>query len=281
MRRMLYRPVTRDYFATIGASLIEGRLFTAEDHANSPMVTVVNEHLARLHWGDGSALGGRIRLGGSKGSAYTIVGVVKDVRERGLELPMKPAAYLPMEQANAGTGAFLAVRTETDPMALAKAVPDAVWSVDKDQPVSRIRTMDMIVDAQIENRNLQMTLLTIFAGLALSLACLGIYGLLSYLVRQRAREIGLRMALGASARQVTRMFVGQGLWLTAAGLAVGVILSVLVGRAMRTMLYEVTPTDGRIYLAVTVLLCAVASTACYLPARRAARVDPMIALREE
>src|SRR5262245_57853120 len=157
-----------------------------------------------------------------------------DVLERGLDLPMKPGAYMMIEQANAGGGGYLAVRTRTDPMALAKAVVDAVWSVDKDQPVSMIRSMDAIVDEQMEGRNLQMTLLTIFAGLALSLACLGIYGVLSYLVRQRLREIGLRMALGASAQQVAQMFAGQGLALTVAGLVVGLAISLMTGRAMRT-----------------------------------------------
>jgi putative ABC transport system permease protein len=277
----LYRPVTRDYFATIGAGLKEGRSFIPEDHAGSPLVVVINDYLARLHWGDRTALGGRISLGGERGRMFTVAGVLNDVRERGLELPMKPGVYVLIEQENAGTGAFLAVRTETDPLALAKGVTEAVWSVDRDQPVSNITTMDAIVDERLENRDLQMTLLGIFAGFALSLASLGIYGVLSYLVTQRVREIGLRMALGANTRQVTRMFVAQGLALTGAGLVVGVIVSLLAGRLMRAMLYGVASTDVRTYLAVTALLCGVASMACYVPARRAARVDPMRALREE
>jgi putative ABC transport system permease protein len=276
----LYRPVTRDYIKTIGARLVEGRWFTTEDPARSPLVVVINQHFARQHWGEMSALGSRILFGDLNGP-YTVVGVVKDVRERGLEFPMKPGLYVMIEQANAGGGGYLAVRTQTDPLALTKAVVDALWSVDKDQPVSMIRSMDMIVGEQMESRHLQMTLLTIFAGLALSLACLGIYGVLSYLVRQRRREIGLRMALGASTWQVARMFAGQGLALTALGSALGLAISLPTGRAMQTMLYEVTPTDLRIYAAVTALVCTVALAACYLPARRAARVDPMIALREE
>ena len=278
----LYRPVTRDYLAMMGAALKEGRLFTREDHSGSPRVIVINQYFARTHWEEKSALGGRVRLGGPDSKrVFTVVGVVKDIRERGLELPMKPGMYVLMEQGEAGQGAFLAVRTETDPLALAKAVTEAVWSVDKDQPVSMVRTMDAIVDAQLENRNLQMTLLSIFAGLAMALACLGIYGLLSYLVTQRIREIALRMALGASTRQVAGMFVGQGLGLTGAGLVVGIAASMMVGRAMRSMLFEVAPTDVRIYVIVTAILGAVALLACYIPASRAARVDPMMALREE
>lgn len=277
----LYRPVTRDYLATIGAVLNEGRAFSADDRPTSPLVAVINEHFARLHWGEQSPLGHRIRLGGNAERTYTIVGVVKDLRERGLEFPMKPGTYVLIEQADAGGGAFLVVRTSSEPLAQAKAVSDALWSVDSDQPISLLRSMDMVVEATLEDRSLEMSLLTVFAGLALVLASLGIYGVLSYLVTQRTSEIGLRMALGASTRQVTRMFVGHGLGLTAAGAAIGVIVSVNIARAMQTMLYEVTPTDPTIYLAVLAVLSAVALAACYLPARRASRVDPMAALREE
>jgi ABC-type antimicrobial peptide transport system permease subunit len=173
------------------------------------------------------------------------------------------------------------VRTENEPLTHAKAVTGALWSVDSDQPISLLRSMDMVVASTFEDRSLHMTLLTVFAALALSLASLGIYGVLSYLVTQRTSEIGLRMALGASTRQVTAMFVRRGLALAGIGVALGVSISVLVARAMRTMLYEVAPTDPGIFLAVTAILCAISLAACYLPARRAARVDPMAALREE
>jgi putative ABC transport system permease protein len=277
----LFRPVTRNYFSTIGAVLKEGRGFTPDDRPSSPLVTVINEHFARLHWGSESAVGARLRLGGRDQDTYTVIGVVKDLRERGLEPPMKPAVYVMAEQADAVPVGFLVMRTETDPLRSAKAAVDAVWSVDKDQPVSLLRTMDMIVESQYENRSLQMTLLSVFASLAISLASLGLFGVLSYLVTQRVREIGLRMALGATTREVAGMFVGKGLRLTSAGLAIGVVASVLVARAMRAMLYEVAPTDPSVYAVVTGVLCAVAFAACYLPARRASRLDPMKALREE
>src|SRR5262249_24418793 len=153
------------------------------------------------------SLGSRVRFGDR---TYTVVGVVKDVRERGIDAPQKPGMYPMIEQVNATGGAFLAVRTESDPLLMAKAASEAIWSVDKDQPISALRSMDTILESQVSNRNLQMTLLSIFAGLALLLASLGVYGLLSYLVTQRIREVGLRMALGASAPQVVWMFARQG-----------------------------------------------------------------------
>ena len=277
----LYRPVTRDYFSTIGATLLQGRFFTVEDHARSTHVIVINDHFARLHWGTQSPLGGRIRFGRGEDEVFTIIGVVKDIRERGLDLPMKPASYLLMDQENADPGAFLAVRTETDPSSLSKAVVEAIWAVDKNQPVSLIRTMDAVIDAQFEKRGLQMTLLSIFAGLALALACLGIYGVLSYLVTQRVREVGLRMALGATASEITMLFVRPALGLTAIGVAAGVVVSAIAGRAMQTMLFEITPADPRTHAGVAAVVLLVAMVACYVPARRASRVDPMVALREE
>jgi predicted permease len=277
----LYRPVTRDYFATIGATVKEGRAFNADDRAGTPRVAVINEHFARQHWNGASPIGDRIRLGGPNGRTFTIVGVVKDLRERGLEMAMKPATYMMIEQGEANPGAFLVVRTETEPLAQSKAVIGAIRSVDPNQPVTLVRSMDDIVDVALQGRNLQMTLLSVFAGLALLLASLGIYGVLSYVVSQRTREIGMRMALGASAAGVARAFVRQGLILTTAGLTIGVIASIVMARAMRTMLYEVAPTDLRIYVAGVGILCTVAMMACYLPARRAARIDPIVALRED
>jgi putative ABC transport system permease protein len=277
----LYRPVTRDYFATIGATRIDGRDFGADDRPDSPPVAIINEHFARAYWGTRSPVGDGIRLSGSNGRRYTIVGVVKDIRERGIDAPMKAATYVMVEQANANPGAFLAVRTETDPLSLARAVTTAVWSVDPHQPVSLVRSMDDIVDEVLTNRNLNMTLLSVFAGLALLLASLGIYGVLSYVVTERTREIGLRMALGASAGGVATSFVRQGLVLTAIGVAAGLVAALAGARTMGTMLYGVASTDMRIYLGCIALLSSVAAGACYLPARRAARVDPIVALREE
>jgi putative ABC transport system permease protein len=277
----LYRPVTRDYFATVGATRSDGRDFGADDRADSPPVAVINEHFARAYWGARSPVGDRIRLSGGNGRAYSIVGVIKDIRERGIDAPMKAATYVMVEQANANPGAMLVVRTDTEPLTQTRAVTSAIWSVDPQQPVSAVRSMDDIVDGTLSNRNLQMTLLTVFAGLALLLASLGIYGVLSYVVTERTREIGMRMALGASTRGIATSFVRQGLVLTAVGLIVGLAASVVGAGMMGTMLYGVAPTDARIHVVSAVILCSVAALACYLPARRASRVDPIVALRDE
>jgi predicted permease len=276
----LYRPVTREYFSTIGASLKEGRTFTAEDRATAPPVAVINEHMARLHWGDASPLGLRIRLGG-RDIPCTVIGVVKDLNERGVLQPQKAGVYVLMEQGNSGPGAFLAVRTASDPMAMARSVSNAVWSLDRNMPMSMVRTMEMIVERQLQGRSLQMNLLLAFAALAVTLASLGIYGVLSYLVTQQTREIGVHMALGATTRQVARKFVARGAALTAIGVTLGAVIALLLARSMQSMLFGVAPTDPAVYLGVAAVLSTVAMVACYLPARRASRVDPMAALRVE
>jgi hypothetical protein len=276
----LFRSVTRDYLTTIGAVMKEGRPFTGADHAASTPVVIINAHFARMHWGERSPLGEQIRFGGNRNRAFTVVGVVNDIRERGLDVPMKPGAYVMIEQGNGGPVVFLALRTVTEPTELGKAASEAVWSVDRDQPIAALGTMAGLVDAQLGSRDLQRTLLAIFAALALFLAALGIYGVLSYLVTQRAREIGLRK-LGAEAGQVARMFVAQGLGLTLAGVLAGLVVSVPVGLLMRSMLYGMAPGDLRIYVAVGALLSVVAALACYVPARRSSRLDPMESLRDQ
>jgi putative ABC transport system permease protein len=243
----------------------------------------VNETLARQYWPHESALGHRITTGGRTPTWRTIVGVVKDVRERGYELDMKPGVYIPYPQFT-DTWAQpenMVVRTKGDPESIAGAVRRAIASVDPEQPVAAVRTMDDILDSDVEDRTEQMTLLGAFAALALLLAAIGLYGSLSYAVTQRSREIGLRMALGASSRGVLAMVVGRGLALTGAGLAIGLALAAAGTRSMKTMLYGVDALDPATYAGVSGLLCAIAALACWIPARRAARVDPIVVLREE
>jgi putative ABC transport system permease protein len=213
----------------------------------------------------------------------TIVGVVRDVRESGYEYTGKAAVYLPFEQIP-GMWALpehLVARTSVDPASLATAVRRVIAQVDPEQPVSAVATMDEIVDRSVADRRQQMTLLTAFAALALLLASLGLYGLLAYTVTQRSREIGLRMALGAGASRVVGMVVLRGIALSAAGLLLGLIASRLLAGAMSGILYGVAATDPGTYAAVSLLLCAVAAAASYLPARRAVRIDPIAVLREE
>jgi putative ABC transport system permease protein len=213
----------------------------------------------------------------------TIVGVVYDVHERGYQPAMKPGVYIPFEQAK-DTWALpdgLVIRTAGDPAAITPAVRRVIAAADPEQPVAAVSTMDEVLAKDVEDRQQQMTLLTAFAGLALLLASLGLYGLLAYTVSQRSREIGLRMALGASASRVVGMVVVRGVALAAAGLVVGLSAAWLLAGAMSKILYGVAATDPVTYGAVALLLCAIAAAASWIPARRAVRIDPIAVLREE
>jgi putative ABC transport system permease protein len=279
----LYREVTPNYLSAIGAKVLEGRSLQESDTEGSQPVIVVNEFFAQRHWPGQSALGKRVHMGGygAKEPWRTVVGVVADVRERGLLLGMKPGVYLSTEQVKRPGADCLIVRTQQDPMLAANAVRAAVWAVDPQQPLARTRSMDDIIDANVADRRRPMILLGIFAGLALVLACLGIYGVLAYAVAQRTREIGVRMALGARPLDVTRMIVQRGLRLGLCGLAAGVGLAMLLGRLLQTLLVGVKPVSPAVYAATSVALLLVAFLACVIPAQRAARVDPVVALRDE
>jgi predicted permease len=280
----LYREATNDYLQIMHARLLEGRFFGNDDRANSLPVVIINETFKKQYWPSESALGKRIETSGRENAPWqTIVGVVADVRERGLEADLKPGVYLPVQQVPNGWNVpkQLAIRTAMDPLAIAQSARAAIWAVDRDQPISDLRTMDDIVDLEVADHRQQTTLLGSFAVLALVLASLGIYGVLSYAVAQRTREIGVRMALGAGTGHVTRMVVGQGLGLAALGMAIGAAAALALTRSMTKLLVGVQPADPAIYAGVALLLMSVALVACYVPAARAARVDPMIALREE
>jgi len=278
----LYREMTTDYLEAMRVHLLEGRFFGSADRANSLPVVIINETFKKQYWPNESPLGKRINTG-DESPRQTIVGVVKDVRERGLEIDMKPAVYLPVVQVPLGWNipAQLAIRTSMNPLTVAKAAREVIWSVDREQPISEVRTMDDIVDLEVADHKQQTTLLGAFAALALVLASLGIYGVLSYAVTQRTREIGLRMALGANAKDVTRMVVGQGLALTVLGIAIGLAAAFGLTRTMTKLLVGVGAGDPAVFAGVAAILAVVAFVACYIPAFRASRVDPMIALRDE
>jgi putative ABC transport system permease protein len=277
----LYREATNGYLQLMRSRLVEGRFFGDDDRANSLPVVIINETFKKQYWPNESPLGKRINTGTQQWQ--TIIGVVADIRERGLEEDLKPGVYVPVVQVPDGWNipSQVAIRTAMDPTAIAKAARDAIWAVDRDQPVSDVRTMEDIVDLEVSDHKQQSTLLGAFAALALVLASLGIYGVLSYAVTQRTREIGVRMALGASSANVTRMVVGQGIVLTVAGIAIGTAVALAVTRSMTKLLVGVRAADPAIYASVAAVLAIVALAACYIPAARASRVDPMIALREE
>jgi len=271
------------YLKTLGVRLLEGRLPDARDTTSAPPTIVINETLARRYWPKESALGHRIAMFGTPPVWRTVIGVVQDVRERGYELDMKPGVYIPYPQfpETWAQPESLVVRTKGDPSALAGAIRRIIARVDPESPVAAVRTMEQILGRSIEDRSQQMALLGAFAGLALLLAIIGLYGVLSYAVTQRSREIGLRIAVGATARSVQSMVVGRGLALTGAGLVIGLALAAVGTRAMKTLLYGVDAVDPATFAAVSLLLCVVGVLACWLPARRASRLDPIVVLREE
>jgi predicted permease len=279
----LNRSGSWNYLQTLQVRLIEGRLFDGTETDTSQPVMIINETFARHFWPKESALGHRISVDWPTPKWRTIVGVVADIQERGYDLWMKPGFYLPASQEVYGSSNsdFLVVRVNGEPLALVLAIRRIVASIDPDVPVSDVQTMDDIIDLTILDRHQLMILLSAFATLALLLASVGLYGVLAYAVTQRSREIGLRMALGATYTNVTALVVRHGLTLTGIGLAIGVGASFVVGRFLKTALYGVNTTDPITLAAVGAVLTVVALVACFIPARRASRVDPIAVLHEE
>jgi predicted permease len=272
--------VTDGYFRTMGIPLLEGREFETTDRADSPPVAIVNRELAREAWPNQSALGKRLKIFGPPDVWATVVGVVGSVKQFTLGEPAAAQLYQPKSQFP-GIFASVAARTDREPTSLGDAMRAAIWSVDPDQPVWKIRSMRSLVDRDLAPQKFTMLLTGSFALLALLLAAVGVYGVMSYAVAQRTREIGIRMALGAARNQVVRMVLGRGARITMVAAAVGLIIALGAARLLRSQLFGVATNDLLTFVTVPVALAVVALLACYLPARRAAGVDPVIALRSE
>ena len=274
------------YFRTVAIPLIAGRDFTAHDDAKSPPVVIVNRTLARRFFPNQDAIGKRIRPGIGNGYGpgelpmREIVGVVGDVKQSGLGVEAAPEAYAPLAQSPFFK-MFVAVHTVMDPHSLVQATRRQVASLDKNAPLYHLMTLDQYFSQSVLLPRLITLLLSGFAGLALLLACLGVYGVISYVVVQRTHEIGVRMALGSQRSDVLRMIVGQGLKPALAGLAIGIACAFKLTGLLSSLLYGVTPGDPLTFVAVSLILTGVALLACYIPARRAAKVDPMLSLRHE
>jgi putative ABC transport system permease protein len=274
-----YRSVSPEYFQALGIPLLKGRYLTEGDKAGRPLVAVINETLARRYWPDGgNPIGQRLRFGGNR--VWEIVGIVGDVKHSGLDKQVTPAVFLSYLQAPEARMS-LVVRTVSDPASMIRAVKDQVYAVDKDQPMYKIRTMDQVVAESQSSPRFTLIVLGIFAAVALALAAVGIYGVISYAVTQRTREMGIRIALGAERGDVLRLVVGQGIALAVAGVVTGLAAAFALTRLMSSLLFGVSATDPGIFAAASLFLAAVALAASYLPARRAMRVDPMVSLRYE
>jgi putative ABC transport system permease protein len=278
------RSISRDYFQTMKMPLLSGREFTTQDRAGVPMVCAVNESFVREFFPNENPISARVRWTfGPPDKWMTIVSVVGDIKHFGLERAEEPAIYTLYEQQDQPWKRWmsLAIRSDVEPGLLAKLVKDQVWAVDNQLPLTNVRTMTEVMARSINAQRFYMLLLAIFAAVALLLAAVGIYGVISYSVTQRTHEIGIRMALGASTSEVLRLVLGQGLRLAVVGVGIGLGGAIALTRVMASLLYGVSATDPLTFVIISALLTAVAALACYIPASRATKVDPMIALRYE
>ena len=274
-----YREVSSDYFRVLETPLLQGRFFTTADNATAPLVIIVNQALAKKFWPNENAVGKRITFGNPRKDPkwVTIVGVVGDIRHLALDADPKPELYVPWAQ-DPYTTAILAVRTAQDPRSVISSIRREVQAIDPAQPIANVRTLEEVTSDSIAPRRLAVVLLGVFAGIALLLASVGIYGVMSFLVVQRTHEIGVRMALGAQRKDVLRLVVGHALRLVIIGTAIGLLMAIFSSRALAALLYSVSALDKPTFALVTVVLGAVALAASYVPALRAMRSDPMVAL---
>ena len=294
MQSALFCPTSSGYAETMGLRLLSGRFIGQQDTHESPTVAVVDEYLARGLFGDDNPVGKQLSIQGffkQPDIQCQIVGVVGHVKHFGVDTDasqkLQYQLYIPYLQVpdmllpRMNENLTIAARTQGDPMGIAPEVKNQVLAIDKDQPVNSVRSLDQIVAATMSRQRFSMLLLGIFAGVALILAAVGIYGVMSYAVMQRTHEIGVRMALGAKPGDIQRLIVGRGMVLTAVGIAIGIGAAIALTRLLANLLFGVSATDPSTFAIIAVVLLAVALAACYIPARRAAKVDPMLALRYE
>ncbi len=273
--------VDANYFRTMEVPLMEGRNFTEADTYKTQAVAVIDQTLARQYWPDKDPLGQQLTFGFGRGvQGVTIVGVAGDIKSDGFEAPSVPHIYVALGQF-APVNAVVFLRSKADAEHLGEAVRHEVESVDPNVPVHSISSMDQIIARSVADRRFALELLGVFAAVALLLAAIGIYGVMSYSFSQRSHEVGIRMALGAQRLDILRMAVGEGMRVVVIGLASGLVVAVVMTRFFQSMLFDIAPTDPTTFLSVSAILVGVAFLACYIPAKRATRVDPLIALREE
>ncbi|HTG73264.1 MAG TPA: FtsX-like permease family protein, partial [Terriglobia bacterium] len=276
-----YSSVTPDYFKVLKSRLIAGRRFEARDSADAPGVAIINERLAQLYFSDRDPIGQRIVLSyNNQRIPREIVGVTSNVRQDAPGEPIKPEILVPWAQLP-WLSATLVFRAGGDPSRAQKFVQEAIWSVDKNLPPGRARTLEEVHSAQVATPRLYMILIGLFSAMAMMLAAVGIYGLFTSIVTRRSNEMAIRVTMGARRPNILWMVIGEGIRLSTAGIALGLLGAVALARLMRSLLYEVSPSDPWTLGSGTLLLLTVALVACYIPARRAAKTDPMVSLRHE
>ena len=277
-----YQGASEDYFRAMGIRLVTGRTFTRQDDRSAPPVVVINESLSRTYWPGENPLGRRVLIPGANDSTvpHEIIGIVADVRGAGLEEPAEGEMYFSTWQS-ADPIICLAVRTSLDPASLAGQLRAAVWSLDRDQPVTHVMPLAELASESLAFRRAGMWLAASFGLLALVLAAIGIYGVLSYSVSRRTREIGVRLALGATRADVLRVVMREGLTMTTVGVVIGIAAAIGLSRFLAGLLYQISPADPLTHVAVAATLMLVAVAATAVPARRATRVDPLVSLRAE
>ncbi len=276
--------VMGDYFRVMQIPLRAGRDFTPLDREGQTLVAILNQELVREFFPHENPIGVRIRWAGDGVARWmTVIGVVGDVKHSGLNRPTDPAVYTPFSQSDEGWKRFMtiAIRTRDEPAGLIEEVKKQIWSVDGQIPVSDVHAMNDLIAVSLAQQRFNMLLLGLFAALALILAAVGIYGAMAYAVNQRRHEIGIRIALGARRSDVLRIVLGDGAKIALFGITSGIAGALVLTRLMASLLFEVKPTDPATFAGVAILLALVALAACYIPARRAMRVDPMVALRYE
>jgi putative ABC transport system permease protein len=274
------RVISPGYAEAVRMHVLEGRGFTDADAADRPLAVLVSASTARRFWPNGSAVGQRVVLGLISDAPRQVVGVISDVKVHGLVSNDTQSIYVPALQVT-GAHMTLAVRTAVAPESMVPSVVGAIHAVDSEQPVVEVHTMDEVIGESVAQQRFAMRLLTAFAGLALLLAAVGIYGVLSYTVRQRVQEIGIRMALGAGARDVVRMVLLEGIKPTGVGVALGLAGAAALGRVLSSLVFGITPRDVTTFAAVSLVVFIVGLVATLLPALRATKVDPLLALRAD
>jgi putative ABC transport system permease protein len=274
-----FAAVSSDYFSAMQIGLVKGRGFTSTDAQGSSPSAIINETLARQLWPNEDPIGHQLRFGEQR-AVCTIVGIVRDIKMYQLRPRPDRQMYVPLAQFPSATLGFV-VRTAGNSTTMATAIRDSIWAVDRDQPISSVEPLETLMTVVDTGNRVLAKMMVFFGALAMFLGAIGIYGVMSHLVSQRTREIGIRTALGASPPQVMAMVIGQGLKLALIGVAVGVVSALAATRPLATLLYGVTPSDPLTFMVVPIVFVAVAAAACSIPARRAMRVDPIVALRYE